>query len=115
MYLTTRGLVLRVSDYSDHDALLTLLTKEYGRLTVKARGLRRKNSPLVAPCQLLAFGEFTLFEYRDMYSVNEAHSIELFQGLRRDLLKLSLGTYFAQHRRPWARLDRDRQRPGRPG
>lgn len=96
MYLTTRGLVLRVSDYSDHDALLTLLTKEYGRLTVKARGLRRKNSPLVAPCQLLAFGEFTLFEYRDMYSVNEAHSIELFQGLRRDLLKLSLGTYFAQ-------------------
>jgi DNA repair protein RecO (recombination protein O) len=31
-----------------------------------------------------------------MYTVNEAHSIELFQGLRRDLCKLSLGTYFAQ-------------------
>ena len=57
---------------------------------------RRKNSPLIAPCQLLAYGEFTLFEYKGQYTINEAHSIELFQGLRRDLQKLSLGTYFAQ-------------------
>ena len=96
MYLTTKGLVLRVSDYNDRDALLTLLTPEHGKITVKARGLRRKNSPLTAPCQLLALGEFTLFEYRDSYSINEAHSIELFQGLRKDIVKLSLGTYFAQ-------------------
>ena len=96
MYLTTQGLVLRVTDYNDRDALLTLMTPHYGKLTVKARGLRRKNSPLIAPCQLLAFGEFTLFEYKGMYTINEAQSLELFQNLRRDLCKLSLGTYFAQ-------------------
>lgn len=96
MYLTTQGLVLRVTPYNDTDALLTLLTRDRGKLTVKARGLRRKNSPLTAPCQLLAYGEFVLFEYRDMYTINEAHSIELFSDLRRDLQKLSLGTYFAQ-------------------
>jgi len=96
MYLTTQGLVLRVTTYNDTDALLTLLTPNHGKITVKARGLRRKNSPLVAPCQLLAYGEFTLFSYRGMYTVNEAHSIELFQGLHRDIVKLSLGTYFAQ-------------------
>ncbi len=96
MYLTTRALVLRVTDYNDRDALLTLLTPEHGKLTAKARGLRRKNSPLVAPCQLLALGDFTLFEYRGSYTVNEAASVELFQPLRRDLTKLSLGTYFAQ-------------------
>lgn len=96
MYLTTRGLVLRVTDYNDRDALLTVLTADHGKLTIKARGLRRKNSPIIAPCQLLAYAEFTLFEYRGMHTINEAHSIELFQGLRRDLQKLSLGTYFAQ-------------------
>ena len=96
MYLTTPGLVLRVTDYNDRDALLTLLTAENGKLTVKARGLRRKNSPLIGPCQLLAYGEYTLFEYKGMYTINEATSIELFQSLRRDLCKLSLGTYFAQ-------------------
>ena len=96
MYLTIQAIVLRVTDYNDRDALLTVLTQNHGKLTIKARGLRRKNNPLIAPCQLLAFGEFTLFEYKGQYTINEAHSIELFQGLRRDLCKLSLGTYFAQ-------------------
>ena len=96
MYLTVRGIVLRVTDYNDRDALITLLSQNHGKLTVKARGLRRKNSPLIAPCQLLAFGEYTLFEYRGSYTINEAHSIELFQNLRKELTKLSLGTYFAQ-------------------
>ena len=96
MYLTIQGIVLRVTDYNARDALLTVLSRNHGKLTIKARGLRRKNSPLIAPCQLLAYGEFVLFEYRGQYTINEAHSIELFQNLRRDLTKLSLGTYFAQ-------------------
>ncbi len=96
MYLTVRGLVLRVTVYNDTDALLTLLTGDYGKITVKARGLKRKNSPLIAPCQLLAYSTFTLFEYRGMYTINEAATLEMFQGLRRDLCKLSLATYFAQ-------------------
>ena len=70
MYLTIQGIVLRVTDYNDKDALLTMLTRRHGRLTVKARGLRRKNSPLIAPCQLLSYGEFTLFEYRGQYTID---------------------------------------------
>lgn len=96
MYLTIRGIVLRVSDYNDRDALLTVLTQKYGKLTVKARGLRRKNSPLTAVCQLLAFGEFTVFEYRGQYTINEAHVLNLFQGLRADMESLALASYFAQ-------------------
>lgn len=96
MYLKIRGLVLRVTDYNDRDALITLLTEDRGRITVKARGLRRKNSPLAAPCQLLTYGEFMLFEYKDSFTINEAHAVALFEGLRKDLQKLSLATYFAQ-------------------
>ena len=96
MYLTIQGIVLRVTDYNDRDALLTVLSRNHGKLTIKARGLRRKNSPLIAPCQLLAYGEFVLFDYKGSYTINEASSIELFQSLRRDLCALSLGTYFAQ-------------------
>ena len=96
MYLNVQGLVLRRTEYNDHDVLLTILTRRHGKLTVKARGLKRKNSPLTAQCQLLSYSEFTLFEYRGMYTINEASSLELFHELRRDLTRLSLGTYFAQ-------------------
>lgn len=96
MYLNTKGLVVRVTHYNDTDAILSVLTPNHGKLSVKARGLRRKNSPLIGPCQLLAFAEFTLFEYKNFYTINDAHSIELFSPLRKDLQKLSLGSYFAQ-------------------
>ena len=96
MYLTIQGLVLRVTTYNDTDALLTVLTKDKGKLTLKARGLRRKNSPLTAPCQLLGYSNFTLFENKGYYTINEASVIELFHPLRKDLQKLSLATYFAQ-------------------
>lgn len=96
MYLTIQGLILRVTTYNDNDALLTVLTQDKGKLTLKARGLRRKNSPLIAPCQLLAYSNFTLFEKSGYYTVNEASVIELFHPLRSDLQKLSLATYFAQ-------------------
>ena len=96
MYLTIQGVVLRVTDYGDRDALLTVLTNKYGKLTIKARGLRRKNSPLTAVCQALVYGEFTLFEYRGQYSINEAHVICLFDKLRCNLENLSLAAYFSQ-------------------
>lgn len=96
MYLTTKGLVLRVSPYNDTDAMLTILTSAQGRISAKVRGLRRKNSPLSASCQLLTYGEFTLFEYKRSFTVNEAHAVEIFPMLRNDLQKLSLGSYFAQ-------------------
>lgn len=96
MYLTIQGLVLRVTSYNDTDALLTVLTQDKGKLTLKARGLRRKNSPLTAPCQLLGYSAFTLFENKGYYTINEASVIELFHPLHKDLQKLSLATYFAQ-------------------
>ena len=96
MFSTVRGLVLRIADYNDRDALITLLTEKHGRLTVKAKGLRRKHSRLAAPCQLLAYGEFTLFEYKSRFTINEAYCLELFHGLRADVTRLALGTYFAQ-------------------
>lgn len=96
MYLTIKGLILRITNYNDTDALLNILTHSHGKLTVKARGLRRKNSSLSAPCQLLAYSEFVLFEHKGMYTINEARNVELFHSLRSDLNKLSLGSYFVQ-------------------
>ena len=62
MYLKTQGLVLRVTEYRDSDAMLTVLTKEQGLMSFKARGVRSRRSQLKSACQLLCFSEFTLLE-----------------------------------------------------
>lgn len=96
MLTTTQALVLREVQYKESDKILTVLTREAGKVTVKARGCRRKGSRTAAACQLLAYSEMTLFEYRDHYTLNEAEPLELFWGVRSDVEKLALGSYFAE-------------------
>ncbi len=96
MFYTTKGLVLRETQYKDNDKLLSLLTRELGLVTAKARGVKRKNSPLRSGCQLLTYSEFTLYERNGYYTVNEAEPLSLFSALRQDIELLSLGSYFAQ-------------------
>lgn len=96
MHLDLSGLVVRAVDYKETDRILTLLTDQNGLMTVKAQGCRRKNSPLAAPTQLLVYSQMTLFEYRDHYSIKEAVVQDQFLGVRQDLSKLALGSYFAE-------------------
>ena len=96
MYLTTRGLVLRTTEYKETDRILTVLTAEDGLLTLKARGVRSNRSKLKGACQLLTYAEFTVSEVRGFRFISEATAIEMFAGLRNDIVLLALGSYFAQ-------------------
>ena len=96
MYLTTRGLVLRTTEYKETDRILTVLTAEDGLLTLKARGVRSNRSKLKGACQLLTYAEFTVSEARGFRFISEATAIEMFAGLRNDIVLLALGSYFAQ-------------------
>ena len=96
MYIKTDGIVLREVAYQDSDKLLTVLTREYGKLTVRARGVRSSRSRSKAACQLLAYSEMTLYERGRWTMLDAADTIELFDGLRQDLTALSLAAYFAE-------------------
>ncbi len=95
MHMDVRGVVLRGVDYKESDRILTVLTDQNGLMTVKARGCRRKNSPLAAPAQLFAYSQMTLFAYRDYYTMQEAAVLDQFLGLRREIERLALASYFA--------------------
>ena len=96
MYHTTTALVLREVKYKEADKILTLLTSNMGKVTAKARGALRKGSRCGAASQALCYGEFTMFEHRGKWTVDEASSIESFLPLRGDIEKLALGSYFAE-------------------
>ena len=88
MYIKTDGIVLKETEYKDNDKLLTVLTRDLGRITVKARGVKSGKSGSKAACQLLAYSEFTLFEQQGRYTVREAVSKELFPELPKCSLQL---------------------------
>lgn len=96
MHTTTQALVLRSVDYKDADKILTLLTQDQGKLTVSARGCRKKGSPIAAGCQLLCWSELVLYDYQGRWTIKEAATQRQFRGVREDLEKLALACYFAE-------------------
>ena len=96
MYEKTEGIVLRETEYKDSDKLLTVLTREHGKLTLRARGVKSGRSRSKAGCQLLTYSEFTVSEKQGKYTITEAAAKEMFPELREDIELLYLASYFAQ-------------------
>ena len=96
MFITTDALVLREVKYKEADRILTLYTASNGKITAKARGALRKTSRTGAGTQQLTFSSMTLFFNKGKWTVNEASVIEAFDGLKEDIARLALASYFAE-------------------
>ncbi len=92
----THGLILRDTDTKEADKILTVLTAEMGKISVIARGARRKNSRLAAASQLFAWSEMTLYRRGNWYYLDAADPAELFSGLQKDLVRFALAAYLAE-------------------
>ena len=96
MQRTTQAIVLREVPYKESDRILTILTRDTGKMTVTARGGRKKGGGVSAASQLLCWSEMTLSEHRGRWTLTEASTEMEFRGIRSDLDRLALGTYFAE-------------------
>ena len=90
-----KGIVLRGVDTKESDRILTILTP-HGKLPVVAKRARSRKSRVTACTQLLAYSELTLNESCGWQYLGEGATIELFDGVRRDIELLSLASYFAE-------------------
>ena len=91
---STHALVLRRSDYSDSDRMVTLFTPAYGRIDAIARGCRRPKSPLLNCCEPFVSGEFQLRQRGERFSIEQCQISESFYELRGDYDRLLHGAYW---------------------
>lgn len=90
------GLIIGEKDYKEYDKLLTLLTKEYGKLNVYAFGVRKSNSKNIGKARLFSFGSFELKEIKDMYQLDSIASVKCFENLALDFEKTCYASYFIE-------------------
>ena len=91
--LRSPGLVLRTRDLGEHDRLVTLYTRDYGRLTAVAGGARRVRSRFGGALELFTWGEAVGFERpgRDLVRLDHFDIHRSFRALREDLERLGQG------------------------
>jgi DNA repair protein RecO len=95
--LTTEAIVLKHTDYKDTHRIYTLLTRERGKITAVARGVRKISSKRSGSLDSLNYVKLSLNEEKSgMFSIGEVQSINSFSELKKNLDHVFIGMYFAE-------------------
>ncbi len=95
-HLKVRGIILRLVNFKDYDRYLTVLTRDLGVISIYARRIRSAKNTFGQRCQLFSFADFTVFENKGRYSLNEVETVYTFGRLREDVLALTGAAQLAE-------------------
>jgi DNA repair protein RecO (recombination protein O) len=87
------AVVLRHSDYGEADRLLTIYTREQGKLRALAKGVRRMRSRKAGHLEPFTRVNLMLARGRDMWLVTQAESVDAYLPLRDDLVRTGYAAY----------------------
>jgi DNA repair protein RecO (recombination protein O) len=90
------ALVIRSREYGESDRLLTLFSREQGKLHAVAKGVRKPKSHQRAGAQLFTYADFLLYHGRTLDTVNQASPRESFPHLWGDLEKTLAASALAE-------------------
>ena len=76
--IKVKGIVSRAVQYKDNDKIITVLTAEYGLISVYCHGARSNKSKYLTSTRLFCYSEFVLTRKKDFYYIKEADYIEAF-------------------------------------
>lgn len=95
-YIKADGIVIKEVNTGEADRIVTILTKNRGKISAYAKNSRRPRSNLVAGTQIMCYSNFVLFKGRDMYTISSCDVLEPFYGLRCDVVKLTYSAHILE-------------------
>ena len=95
-YQQVNGLILRSRDYKEADQLLTVYTREQGKITVQARGVKKTASKLRSGILLFSQTDLVLTAGKGFPVVTGAAAVTMFSALRSDFMRMSYASYAAE-------------------
>jgi DNA repair protein RecO (recombination protein O) len=93
---TADSLVLHRLNLGENDRILTLYTREHGKLSAVAKGSRRATSRLVGATELFTQSRLLLATGKSLDIVTQCEIRASFPGLRNDLERLGRATYLCE-------------------
>lgn len=90
------ALVLRSRDYGEGHRMITLLTREEGKVFAVAKGVRKPKARLAAALQHFTLGEMQLARGRRFDVITQVRVLQPFYGLRASLDAVAYASYLAE-------------------
>lgn len=90
------AIILKRKNTGETDRILTVFTRQYGKLHLLARGVRRLSSKRGPHLEIFSHAKLIIYRGKSMDSVSEAVSIDKFENLRSDLYLISTAYYLCE-------------------
>lgn len=90
------AIVLRRTDFGEADRLVTLYTRERGKIRALAKGVRKPQSRKTGHVELYMRSQMQLAAGRTFDIVTQAELVEAYQPLREDLVRLTYAAYVVE-------------------
>jgi DNA repair protein RecO (recombination protein O) len=95
-YYLCDGLTLKKSTLGEADLIVTLFTREHGKLRAVAKGARRSTNKLVGHLEPLTLGRFSMSNGKSLDYINQVQITETFAAIKSDLGAVSKALYVAE-------------------
>ncbi len=89
----TEAIVLRRTDFGEADRLLTLYSREFGKLKAIAKGARKPQSRKTGHVELFMRSKFLIAKGRNLDIITQAELVNPYAELRTDLMRMSHASY----------------------
>lgn len=88
--LLVEGIVINRTDYKDYDKIVTIFTKDKGKLQFLGRGVKKITSKNRSSVDIFTYGEFLLAKGKAYYILSQGKVINSYRYLRKDLIKTAI-------------------------
>lgn len=86
----TQGFILKKTDFGEADCLFTIYTKDFGKLELLAKAVRKIKSKLRAGLEIFYLSEIEFIQGKVYKTLTDVILIDSFKNLRQDLIRLTI-------------------------
>jgi len=90
VHCRSQGFILKKEDRGETNQLFTIYTKEFGKLEILAKAIRKTSSKLRSGMELFYLSEIEFIQGKTYKTLTDAILIEKFENIRKGLKKLSI-------------------------
>ncbi len=96
MFQKCEGIVIRRTDYGETHKIITIYTREFGKIGAIARGASKPTSRLASVTQLFCYGYFVVSSSKGLGSLQQGEMIDSMRFIREDLYATAYSSYIIE-------------------
>jgi len=89
MLYKTEGIVLKSTEFEEADKIVTIYTKNYGKISAIAKGVRKTKSKFGSSLEILTHSIFLIYKGRNIDIVSQTEILESFFSTSKEVIKFA--------------------------